>query len=493
MKSNVCIFLVLVLCASVFANHLYAQEIVQVGAGEYFTSFRTNEGNIYATLWNGKKYALKKLSVKHVADVDGAQYTNIAMDSSGSVYVIGNNSSGTPMVTPVPLDEKGNEFTGNSKVYGWYQGYLTIKDGNVWMWGQDLLNMNGGKEIPLPTQLVQPKEKKIKKLVVSTQGDYSVLALATDGSVWKYAYTTNGMPVQIKFKGIARDIAAIGAAAYVIETATDLLAWGYLGSYLGLSNMLTVPTSIKAKWTAVGCVFPSKQLIGNYSTLHIIDANNNMFGAGENVMGEVGNGKQHPAWRNNKPNAFAWSWAHGQLIAKPEQIPGKFKNLCTSNTITAYFYVQDMAGNWYSWGRNKARCLGNGITLGVNEEAMYPNFRNVPAPTLVTPLTQSWTIVKFDPNSPQDPLANAGVNQYINTSTTTLYGSGSSQQDGTITNYSWEKISGADCIIVSPSSMNTKVTGLSTGTYIFRLTVTNNNAATSFAEVTIVVSGMPEH
>ncbi len=474
--------------ALVFSNVVTAQKILQVGAGEYFTSYRTTDGKLFATKWSGTTPAPYDVGLSNVVDVDGAQYTNIALTGTGEVYIVGTNGS-VAFVTPVRTDYMGNEFTGNSKVYGWFKAYLTLKEGSIWMWGEDKLNINDSVPIPAPTPLVQPAGKTFIKLAVSTQGQASILALASDGTVWKYAGSAT--PVQLNFPGTARNITAVGAAAYIIETNTDLLACGYYGSYVGapILSQNGPFVSIKALWQAAGCVFPAKEIVGNYNTLHIIDANNNMFASGSNVQGEIGNGIEFNPWRTRTNFAWLWNFTNGELLTGPVQIPGKFKNLNTSNTIAFYFFVQDMGNNWYSWGRNKALTLGNGITLSVNDYGTYPEGLNVPAPRLVTPLTQVWTVAPaFDPNAIPAPLANAGINQYINTSNTILYGEGSSQQEATIKGYLWTKVSGTGGTIISPISINTAVTGLSAGTYIFRLTVTNNLSVSDSRDVTVVVS-----
>lgn len=464
-----------------------SQKILQVGAGEYLTTYRTNEGKLFLTCWRNNKYQLTKIPVEKIVAVDGAQYTNIALDTGGAVFIIGIHPNGVPYAKAISQDENGNPFTGNSNVYGWFQGYLTLRNGAIYTWGEDLLRLNNGLKIAAPRALPSPEGKIFKKLVPLTMGEPCLIALATDGSVWKYA-KSRFRPERIKLPSLARDIAGVGAACIVIETATDLLAWGYLGSYLGLEDMGSIPRSIKKKWTAVGCVFPSKELVGNYNTLHIIDANDHMFGAGENVQGEIGNGKEFSDWKNSLPNPYAWNWNHGQMISGPVQIPGKFKNLCTSNSIAFYHYVQDLGDNWYSWGRNKARSLGNGISMTPDDESQYPNALNVPAPTLVTPLTVSWKLLKkislgFKPL----PLANAGVNQYINGSVTVLNGTSSSQQGGKILRYSWTQISGAEAKIMSPAAAITRVANLAVGTHVFRLSVTNEMGEVADSEVTVLV------
>lgn len=88
------------------------------------------------------------------------------------------------------------------------------------------------------------------------------------------------------------------------------------------------------------------------------------------------------------------------------------------------------------------------------------------------------------------PTANAGVDQAITlpTSTATLSGSGT-DPDGTITAYLWEKISGpTGGNITSVTSASTTVTALQQGTYIYKLTVTDNSNATGTDFMQIVVS-----
>src|SRR5690606_14259022 len=151
-----------------------------------------------------------------------------------------------------------------------------------------------------------------------------------------------------------------------------------------------------------------------------------------------------------------------------------------------YTWAQDLNNVWYSWGRNKARGLGNGITLSVSDEAARSEYLNIPAPRISYPFGQDWVIhPAVNINANRAPIANAGQHQYLpeGTTSTTLYGDYSHQQqptsDGvTVTmTYAWTFISGpVTPVIANPSSVNTVVSGLSMeGGYIFRLTVTNSN------------------
>jgi len=106
------------------------------------------------------------------------------------------------------------------------------------------------------------------------------------------------------------------------------------------------------------------------------------------------------------------------------------------------------------------------------------------------PLTQYQGLLLFDVGAATNlpPVANAGGNQSIAISTCTLNGTGSSDPDGTIVGYAWVKLSGTGGTIVSPTSAITNVTGLSTGTYVFQLTVTDNNGLTGSDPATITVN-----
>jgi hypothetical protein len=103
-------------------------------------------------------------------------------------------------------------------------------------------------------------------------------------------------------------------------------------------------------------------------------------------------------------------------------------------------------------------------------------------------------VVTVNPAVNQPPTANAGTDQSITLpiSSVTLSGSGS-DADGTISTYAWTQLSGpVTGTIASPSSASTGVSGLSTaGTYIYRLSVTDNNGATAADTVNVTVNPAP--
>jgi parallel beta-helix repeat protein len=108
-----------------------------------------------------------------------------------------------------------------------------------------------------------------------------------------------------------------------------------------------------------------------------------------------------------------------------------------------------------------------------------------------TDVDQMTVIVNPAPNIP--PQADAGTNKSITlpTNSVTQVGSGS-DADGSIASYAWTKISGPSTFtIVSPTSATTAINNLIAGTYVFRLTVTDNQSATGSDDVTILVNAAP--
>jgi hypothetical protein len=88
------------------------------------------------------------------------------------------------------------------------------------------------------------------------------------------------------------------------------------------------------------------------------------------------------------------------------------------------------------------------------------------------------------------PIANAGASQTITlpVNSVTLSGSGT-DMDGTVISYQWSKSSGPGSFtITNPNSVQTSVTGLVQGQYVFNLKVTDDDGAIGNATVMITVN-----
>jgi len=92
------------------------------------------------------------------------------------------------------------------------------------------------------------------------------------------------------------------------------------------------------------------------------------------------------------------------------------------------------------------------------------------------------------PNVP--PVASAGSNITVTlpANYAILTATASTDSDGSIVSYLWQQVSGPlGATIENANVITTTVTGLQEGTYVFRLTVTDNDGATGITSFQIVV------
>ena len=90
----------------------------------------------------------------------------------------------------------------------------------------------------------------------------------------------------------------------------------------------------------------------------------------------------------------------------------------------------------------------------------------------------------------QPPIVNAGIDKSIAVSASPLVLSGTaSDPDGTIASLAWTKTSGPNTPILSGNTTATlAISGMIAGTYIYRLTATDNKGATAYDEVQVTVN-----
>jgi hypothetical protein len=90
------------------------------------------------------------------------------------------------------------------------------------------------------------------------------------------------------------------------------------------------------------------------------------------------------------------------------------------------------------------------------------------------------------------PIARAGADRTIPLSwgyMPTVWGNTSTDSDGWIAGFKWTKISGPTSYLIETPSLNkTKISRLVAGTYVFRLTVTDNKGGVSTDDIKIVMT-----
>jgi hypothetical protein len=177
----------------------------------------------------------------------------------------------------------------------------------------------------------------------------------------------------------------------------------------------------------------------------------------------LGSGGGHRLWIDNKLILDGWT----------EHYPGSF----TSQPIAL------VAGQLYDI---KLEFFNTSGGTGIGLFWQSPSL-----PREYVPQSQLYADAVVTPTN-QPPVANAGADITITLpiSNTTLNGSNSTDPDGTISTYRWTQVSGpSTATIASNASATTGVSSLIAGTYVFRLTVTDDKGATSSDDVTVSVNG----
>lgn len=102
--------------------------------------------------------------------------------------------------------------------------------------------------------------------------------------------------------------------------------------------------------------------------------------------------------------------------------------------------------------------------------------------------SRAGTVSPPPPN--QAPVVNAGPDQTLTLPNNSIVINGSaSDADGSVSSYNWTKVSGpASFLFQNAGSASTTVSNLEQGSYVFRLTATDNAGATAYDQVTINVN-----
>ena len=352
-------------------------------------------------------------------DVASGMHNSLAVDEHGDVWTWGVNGNGEsgigtrtdPGLAPVKIetDSSGKPFTGVVQVScysnGTSNGNLAVKsDGTVWIWGLTTDGMRGNGQIgqvnTRPVQVGIPGGKKIVKIT----GANVIIALASDGTVWSWGGNnrkellgTNSAdythPHQVPLPQKAKDIAGGGYFSYALGMNGTLYGWGWFTSYMcmgkgGWTHQEPAPSAPRDLTGDLGLPHPIVSVETNSVSTHVILTDGSLWGWGDNACGCVGNGEELDYAKHVPP--YAWNWGPGQLLVlKPVRLAPSIHNFIRvfgGNCAVFYSYALTSTGQLYSWGRNKAAVLGNGVVgASPNITAEYPNSWDVPAVTAIDP------------------------------------------------------------------------------------------------------------
>ena len=135
----------LILCTAI--SNLWAQQIVKVGTGEYYTAYLTDSGSIYVPISIGNRYFTKQLNSAEVfKDIACGLAQAIAINTKAEVFVIGPGKTGRGIfAVKVDKDISGKDFAPVDQVYAIGNTFFALKKGKPFIWVEDILYVNGGK------------------------------------------------------------------------------------------------------------------------------------------------------------------------------------------------------------------------------------------------------------------------------------------------------------------------------------------------------------
>ena len=133
---------------------------------------------------------------------------------------------------------------------------------------------------------------------------------------------------------------------------------------------------------------------------HVILTDSTLWGWGDNSQGGAGDGTQLDFATYNP--AYAWDWGPAEFLQhKAVQIAPlvhNFTNLFAGTAACFYMYAESATGQLYSWGRNKAMVLGNGVVGATPAiQAIYPDSWEQPTITAVNPFSLTHVVNSTSP------------------------------------------------------------------------------------------------
>ncbi|OWW24558.1 hypothetical protein B4Q04_14670 [Zobellia sp. OII3] len=152
----------------------------------------------------------------------------------------------------------------------------------------------------------------------------------------------------------------------------------------------------------------------------------------------------------------------------------------SDGSVASYSWTKESGGNATIASPTSASTLVEGLGAGTYV------FRLTATDDEGASASETVTVTVEAANLP--PVVDAGSDTTITLPTDSVTLSGSAtDSDGSVASYLWTKESGGNATIASPTSASTLVEGLGEGTYVFRLTATDDEGASAFGTVTVTV------
>ncbi|MEO7992061.1 MAG: hypothetical protein ABI663_21090 [Chryseolinea sp.] len=169
-----------------------------------------------------------------------------------------------------------------------------------------------------------------------------------------------------------------------------------------------------------------------------------------------------------------------------------------TNTINLVGSAKDFGTLTYQWTKVSG---GNAVLTNANSSTLTLTALEVGTYVFNLSATDPWgaagsdqvTVIVMPGNANTKPIADAGPDKpnQLTTDVVTLIGS-ATDSDGTIASYQWTKVSGPTAALSGETTSVLTLSGLAVGTYVFSLTATDNQGATSDPDEVIVTVANPQ-
>lgn len=284
------------------------------------------------------------------------------------------------------------------------------------------------------------------------------------------------------------NISQLGTPRYTLKSGVTLDAYNSQG--VAVWNDAFINTASPISWHYHYAAVDDGD-VANTSTYDAVDQNNGKF--------------RRPADFTVPPTAWPSHWTEESMINAIGHYRFVDSLVDIPHGLTVFKYVHETIPDSIAFGYKIMDSTGTAVydLTGLNNTEGWevdPSFTSRQAVrTHKTFSGGTYTItadpmarffVVYSPTGNVSPIADAGADVVITLPTTSVSVSASASMDpdGTISSYAWTKISGPSTFnIVSPSSSNTVINNLVTGTYTFQVLVTDNDGGTDTDNITVIV------
>ena len=315
---------------------------------------------------------LLSVGVVSAIDVEGGQFSRLALDDFGNIFSCGRNNFGQlglgdtlNRLVPTQIALSGVTGIGAGSDSGGHA--VALIGGNVFAWGHNNAGQLGDgttttRLTPVQVKNVTGSPGFLDNIVqVVACGGHNI-ALKEDGTVFTWGLNGHGqlgidslvnspLPVQVKnvsgSPGFLSDVINVSCGrdfSFAIKNDGTLFAWGG-NAYGQLGDTSTTDKKLPVQ-IAIGNV---QAVSGGFFSSIALKNDGTVFGWGRNLFGEIGDGTTTPR----------------KVLVQVKNVtgsPGFLDNIAAISSGVIHSLALRNDGTVFGWGRNRDGQLGDGTT-----------------------------------------------------------------------------------------------------------------------------------